>query len=297
VVGQGTKDPADLEFEALLASGVSSDRAPPSKVEPVNDNIATPALSDGMFESLMGELGGLDRRTADRPRAGISQVDAGTDKPSDKPDSSTSSASQSLPASQRMDQFLGQIQPLRNRLADITRQYAGDKSLRQFQADSDLLAINLQITGLTNRLDHCVFVEAASQRFSLSLEEVIEVVPAPPRREYINNEWMLSWSGERYPAFSLHDWWISQNKHQTSDTEFPVFVLIGHDSPMALLIDRCIGVSLSKVQPLGRLLSGSIGLKGISDSKEFGSALMIDVPALGAMLRDRPDDANDSAEI
>ena len=172
-----------------------------------------------------------------------------------------------------------------------------DKSLREYQADADLLAINLQVAGLRNEKNYTVFIEAASQRFSLPLEDVIEVIPAPARREYVDNEWVLPWSGRRLPAFSLHDWWISQNRHQASDAEFPVFILIGHDNPVALLIDRCIGVSLSKVQPLGRLLSGSIGLQGISDCKEFGSALVIDVPALGAMLRKRPDDTDSSAGI
>lgn len=289
MVGQGIKDPADKEFEALLEGGVETNRA----TEPADTGITHPALSDEMFESLMGELGGQDRSESDRRKSENPPVDVAGDKQLDNVQLSSASPSVLL----RMDRFLDQIQPLRSRLADICRQYTGDKSLRQFQADSDLLAINLKISGLTGRTDHYVFVEAASQQFSLSMDDVIEVVPAPPRREYINNEWVLSWSGERYPAFSLHDWWISQNKHSASDAEFPVFVLIARDNPVALLIDRCIGVSVSRVQPLGRLLSGSIGLKGISDCKEFASALVIDVPALGAMLRKRPDGTGGSTGI
>ncbi len=297
MVGQGTKDPADREFEALLAGRVSTDYEVLPETEPADNGNVRSALSNEMFESLMGELGGLGRSTTDKSDAGLSRADATGSSQPKKPGTPTIPTLPSSSTPSRMVRFLDQIQPLRNRLAEITRQYAGDKSLRQFQADSDLLAINLQISGLTSRTDRYVFVEAASQQFSLSLDEVIEVVPAPPRREYINDEWVLPCSGQRYPAFSLHDWWISKNKQQTSDVEFPVFVLIGHDNPVALLIDRCIGVSLSRVQPLGRLLSGSIGLKGISDCKDFGSALVIDVPALGAMLRKRSDDTGSPAGI
>jgi chemotaxis signal transduction protein len=261
--GDQNDDAADREFEAMIAALTRAPAAP-------GESAAAPGLSDNMFDALLEEF----RQLGGGPSSGATPAAARRE-----PERLLGS----VPETGDMDRdrpamLLNELAEARDGLARLADSH-GDTVLTDAVTRLELVVANMQLARPV--AGQMAVVLAASQRFALPASAVERVIAMPEALHRRGAIWEVDLPGLRLPLLGLRQWWLADEGNSASRRpQGQIVVLRTGGRRVGLVVDRFSGVATLTLRPLGRLLQGSSGLKGMAASDDEDSVLILDVDGL-----------------
>ena len=147
----------------------------------------------------------------------------------------------------------------------------------------ECLTINLQLALPGTAVRAVLAVEVAGQSFALAAAQIVEVLDIEPASLTHDGQRACIVTGvERRPVYFLRDWLVHGGLDETTGDLGRIVVVVGH---AGLVVDAVDGLLPAAVRPLGALLRGTPGLKGMAVAGERALPLLdVDV-LLGEAVR------------
>lgn len=258
------KDQAGREFEALLAALPRKSSAAQPRTVTVNPRAP---LGNAEFETLLNEFRSLSNPP---PSAGVTKTPA-------SPTKKSANGFRSPPAPESLVEMLEAFACERDRLVSRREAIHDEAALKAIEG-IDRLTTNLQIALMRDQPDKILLLRSIGQHFALPLADVSRTLG---RNEVEIDEKKGVCTGEDW--LPVHFLGASRSRKEVSvptPVHGHIVIAAGPDGALALCVESVVGVVSATLAPLGDILQGAQGLKGVAITGGGMHALVLDVNRL-----------------
>ena len=136
--------------------------------------------------------------------------------------------------------------------------------LQQAVRRLECLTINLQLALPGTAAQAVLAVGVAGQSFALAAAQIVEVLDVEPASLAHDGQRACIVTGaERLPLYFLRDWLVHGDLDETVGSHSRIVVVIASVGHAGIVVDSVDGMLTAAVRPLGALLRGTPGLKGM----------------------------------